>query len=317
MTFVLLSLLAEPLAAQHEFDAGFVRYEGLRYACDGSFTPVVAIKNLGSSSMNSCVVDTWKNGLQVGSFNWVLAVAAVTGETRRPALPGVSDVLPGDVLEFRIISVNGQADQGLTDNVLQVVVEEAPPVAESYVVRVAIPAAFAGGTSWRVMDAAGMTVAQGGPYTGGGDAEAWVTLEDTRCYALELTGEAFCEGRLFSDGNEVIAVTCGSEAGIASEGFLTGTLLGMEEDMSGHGIQVFPNPTSGLLQVELHDHRSVPFSRITLHDATGREWSAGTIQQGQDGRQVLDLSGAPDGVHVLRVETPDGTVFQSKVLLVR
>lgn len=38
---------------------------------------------------------------------------------RKPALPPVSDVSPSDVLEFRIISVNGIPDEDPVGNVLQ------------------------------------------------------------------------------------------------------------------------------------------------------------------------------------------------------
>ena len=47
------------------------------------------------------MVETWKNGVMENSFDWQLAIAAVTNE-RQTAFPGGA-ATAGDVLEFRII----------------------------------------------------------------------------------------------------------------------------------------------------------------------------------------------------------------------
>lgn len=304
------------LIAQQQFDAAFVRYSGLRHTCDGVFTPVVTIKNVGSTAMNSCVVDTWKNGVQVNSFNWILAVAALPDESRKPALPPVTDVQPGDVLEFQIISVNEQPDQGAADNVLEVEVEAAPPVATSYLVRVALPAAGAMGTTWRVINALGQPAAQGGPYSSASDEEVWVTLEADGCYALELSGEMACEGRLFSDGQEILSVTCGGAPGTYSAGFLTGTVLGVHDVAAISDLAMYPNPTTGSLSI-VPTLAFGPAARILILDASGRELQARTIVPQQASPLVLDLSILPNGAYLVRAEATSGAVHQGRVVLAR
>ncbi len=293
-----------------------MRYSGLKYSCVGVFTPVVTIKNVGSTAMNSCVVDTWKNGVQVGSFNWILAVAALPDESRKPALPAVTDPQPGDVLEFRIISVSGQPDQGVTDNILEVEVEAAPPVATSYLVRVALPASGATGTTWRVINGLGQAAAQGGPYSGASDEEAWVTLEDGGCYALELSGEAPCEGRLFSDGQEIVSVTCGGAAGTYSEGFTSGTVLGVPDVRSNADLAMHPNPTNGVLSI-VPSVGIGPLVRMVVLDASGRELQARAVQPQNASTLILDLSGLPSGAYVVRAVAASGAVQQGRVVLLR
>jgi len=313
---LLLHIFPLQLAAQAEFDATFVRYAGLRYACDGVFTPVVTIKNLGSTAMNSCVVDTWKNGVQVNTFNWILAVAALPNESRKPALPVVADVEPGDVVEFRIISVNGQPDQDASGNIITVDVEDAPPTAMSYVVRVALPASGLLGTTWRVINALAQPVAQGGPYSGANNEEAWVTLEADQCYALELSGDAACEGRIYSEGQEVLAVSCQGEAGTYSQGFLTGTILGVEDMGLSSRLTLSPNPTVGPVGVTLPSELG-PYARITLWDATGRELQAPVVAANVSTQLFLDLSGYPDGAYLVHVQMASGAIQQGRVMLVR
>ena len=78
---------------------------------------MLRVQNAGSETMTSCDIDVLKNGLTVETFNWVLGVPAAMNEFRQPALPVLSGVEPGDELEFRILTVNGQADQGLVENI--------------------------------------------------------------------------------------------------------------------------------------------------------------------------------------------------------
>lgn len=312
---MLATLLSLNLPAQEQFDASFVRYSGLRYTCDGVFTPVVTIKNVGSTAMNSCVVDTWKNGLQVGSFNWILAVAALPDESRRPALPAVADVQAGDILEFRIISVNEQVDQGAADNILELEVEDTPPLATSYLVRVTLPAAGASGTSWRVIDRIGQTVALGGPYTGSTEVEAWVTLEAEGCYALEISGDDVCEARLFSNEEEVVSVSCEGGPGTYAAGFLSGSILAVQDPVYTIEMALYPNPTNGPLSIGPIEGSGPP-SRIMVLDASGRELMAHDVVA-NNGPTMLDLSSLPNGAYMLRSVAISGAVYQARVLLLR
>ncbi len=316
-TILLSFLLSAPFhaVAQFTYDASFVRYKGLRYVCDGIFTPVVTIKNTGAAAMSSCVVDTWKNGLHVGSFDWQLPVEAEPDESRNPALPAVNDVQAGDVLEFHIISVNGNPDEDASGNILSLIVEDPPSTAESFLVQVVVPGPVAYTTTWRVINALGQPVVQGGPYASAEDQDQWVMLDPASCYALEVSGGGGCEAQLFSEGQEVV-IAASWEGGIHSEGFITGIVQGIDAATTTPAFAVAPNPTNGPLRVTFDgDVRGA--DRFLLLDAMGRAVLETRIPEGTDGVGWLDLSGLPAGTYVMQAISSVGVLGSSRVVVMR
>lgn len=181
-------VLALGTAAQSTYDAAIVDYVGLKYPCDGEVVPTLRIQNQGTATMGTCVVETWKNGAIDNSFNWVLAVPAVTGATRQPALPVITGVQPGDILEFRIISVNTIPDEDATDNIRFEPIDGTSELSASYLVKVEV---FTDGdpqeTTWKILNATGAVVADGGPYADPNTVvEEWVPLAPTDCYSFRV-----------------------------------------------------------------------------------------------------------------------------------
>ena len=181
-------LLSVNASAQFAYDAGIVDYVGLKYPCDGAVVPTLRIQNQGTNIMSTCVVETWKNGLFENSFNWNLAIPAPTGATRQPALPVINGVNDGDLLEFRIISVNTVTDQDATDNFRTETINGTSEVSPSYEVKVQV---FTDGdpqeTTWTIVDATGLVVASGGPYaTINALEEETVLLSPSACYDFKL-----------------------------------------------------------------------------------------------------------------------------------
>lgn len=181
-------LLALAAGAQSTYDAAIVDYVGLKYPCDGEVVPTLRIQNQGTATMGTCVVETWKNGAIDNSFNWVLAVPAVTGAVRQPALPVITGVQPGDVLEFRIISVNTVLDEDATDNIRFEPITGTSELSASYLVNVQV---LTDGdpqeTTWKILNATGTVVADGGPYADPNAlVEEWVALSPTDCYNFRV-----------------------------------------------------------------------------------------------------------------------------------
>jgi|GEM_PF-1882945 len=209
---------------QNQYDSRIDSYVGLRYPCDGGVQPVLRVQNVGSETMTSCDIDVLKNGLTVETFNWVLGVPAAMNEFRQPALPVLSGVEPGDELEFRILTVNGQADQGLVENIMTVPLTDEKGDAGSYQAQVKVLTDDnPGETSWKVKDALGNTVAQSPAYTEAGTlTQTSVTLSPDQCYNFEVYdsgNDGFGESRelgyakLTSLGAEV-AVAVGDFGGL-------------------------------------------------------------------------------------------------------
>ncbi|MBL0044422.1 MAG: T9SS type A sorting domain-containing protein [Flavobacteriales bacterium] len=235
---LLTALLATSIsyAQMNSFDSRIDSYVGLRYTCDGSVQPVLRIQNVGGETMTSCDIDILKNGVTNSTFNWILASPAATGQFKQPALPVVSGVLPGDVLEFHILTVNGQPDEGPLENILQVPMTDEKGTADSYRVQVKVLTDNnPGETSWMIKNALGATVAQSPVYTLAGDLKTTeLTLSATQCYNFEVydsAGDGFGESRqsgyakVFSVGNEV-ANASGNFAALYRKGVQTGAANG-------------------------------------------------------------------------------------------
>jgi hypothetical protein len=209
------------LAQGNQYDSRIDSYVGLRYPCDGSVQPVLRVQNVGGETMTSCDIDVLKNGVADNTFNWVLASPAATGETRQPALPIVNDVQPGDILEFRILTVNGQPDQGPTENIKQFAMTDEKGDADSYQVQVKVLTDDnPDETSWKIKDALGGTVAQSPVYTAAGaSVETPVTLTADQCYNFEVYdsgSDGFGESR---EAGYAKLVSLGEDVAVASGAF--------------------------------------------------------------------------------------------------
>jgi hypothetical protein len=295
------------LQAQNANDARILEYTGLRHACDGSVTPVLKIQNVGTNTMLTCVVETWKNGLMANSFNWILSVSATPNAVRQPALPLVDDVAVDDVLEFRVISVNEQPDEGPDGNMVQVAMQGDPLLAESFVMLVEIATGSAPqGTSWTMVDALAQIVAQGGPYASPNSTEqVWVTLEPERCYELRVSdseGDGMPGGslRLYSNEVEVLQMDGDVLLDRFDAGVVTGTTVGSLEVASRPGVHAFPVPTRDHVQLALPNALD-GLCRFDVRDATGRVVMR-TSRTALSGANVeLDLAGLAAGPYTIEV----------------
>ena len=311
------NLFAGTASAQFTHDARILEYTGLRYACNGGATPVLKIQNVGSATMGTCVVETWKNGLMVNSFNWVLAVPATVGSVRQPALPTVPDVSVGDVLEFRIISVNEQPDEDAEGNVLTQALDEVPAFAESHVVMVEVRTDTAPQeTTWVIRDAAGAVVASGGPYASASTVEVvWIDLEPSGCFDLRVTdggGNGLAGGyvKLFSNGAEVAALS--EFAASDARGFVTGTVTAVAEGVADGALSVFPVPTTGMLFMRMPQGVAVSAS-VQVVDAMGRAVAMPVRSIGA--QPGVDLEAFATGTYVVVVR--DATGAEHRVRAVR
>lgn len=231
LSYALLTIAA---AAQTTYDARIEAYTGLEHACDGSAGPAARIKNVGSTTMSTCVVETWKNGVMDNSFNWILGVPAATGESRTPSFPPVPSA-PGDVIELRIISVNGNADEDPNGNILSKTLGAEPIPGGSYGVNVEVKTDDnPGETTWMIRNELGAVVAQGGPYTEpNGTEQSTLALSPTDCYTFELMdsgGDGMSAGsrspgyaRVSSLGATLVEIDGADLTNQAREGLKTGT----------------------------------------------------------------------------------------------
>lgn len=288
-------------SAQATHDARILEYTGLRYACAGSGEPVLRIQNIGSATMGTCVVETWKNGLMVNSFNWILAVPALTGDVRQPVLPVVPELDAGDVLEFRILSVNDQPDEDTDGNILSLLMDEAPAQSDSYLVNVVVNMSTPPDQLvWAITGVNGQPVAQGGPYTSDGLLEEWVELQPDACYMVRVAENGAApsgDGQLtiFSGSAVVVDIIAGTEDNPAYAGLVTGLVLSAST-MQNDALAVHPSPASETVRIHLPN--GYQGRKIRIHDVQGRMVMESPIGSA-DQLHELNVGALPDGIYVV------------------
>jgi len=316
-SFLSTALLASASFAtgQATYDARIIEYTGLRYACEGSGTPVLKIQNAGSATMGTCVVETWKNGLMVNSFNWTLLVPALTGDVRQPVLPILPELEADDVLEFRIISVNGQPDEDADGNNLTVLMDTDPAQADSYLVNVVVNMSTPPDQLvWAITGVNGQPVAQGGPYTSDGLLEYWVELQPDACYMVRLAenGDAPSgDGQLtiFSSSAAVVDIVTGTASNPARAGLVTGLALSTSA-IQHDALAVYPSPASETVRISLPNGYQGKVIRV--HDAQGRLVMEVPIASTVELHE-LNVGSLPAGVYV--VEASGRFVLRAKLVV--
>jgi len=89
--------------------------------------------------------------------------------------------------------------------------------------------------------------------------------------------------------------------------------VGMDEKHK-EKIIVYPNPTDGVIIVKSEIPGSVMISTVSISDFTGRElWNFQSLSP--VGEVIINLSGFPAGVMILRVETTENTPAFMKIIL--
>jgi hypothetical protein len=315
LTFITLvhMLSLNSVDAQSTYDASFVGYTGLRYVCDDGFTPVVRIQNMGTATMSTCVVETWKGGIMVNTFDWELAVPAQTGDIRQPALPEIPDAEAGEIYEFRIISVNDELDEGSDGNVLSMQLDDQPEVAQDEQVNVLVvtgmvPSEYV----WTIKDELGQVAATGGPYnTVSTPHETTVDLDPFACYQFIVDGEIdpsdmSASITLHSNAEVVIMLAAAQYDGFA-KGFRTNGTIGLDEIEESMIEVMFDASISGYVV-----RSRLPLRSVELLDLSGRsmkQWQGTAMQIGIPGGTVTP------GVYLLSATSANGVLCSRRIVM--
>lgn len=304
--------------AQSTYDARVVAQVGIDYACDGLTHPTLKIRNEGTSPMIGCVVETWKNSVFDNSFNWELAVSALTGQSRTPQFPPISAV-EGDQIELRIISVNGVPDEVQDGNIYTYTVQ-APPVeaAEVLVMVEVLTDDFPEETSWAIRDAAYQAVATSPSYTEAATTmQTPVYLLPDACYWFEVM-DSFGNGigagahvKLTCQGTEIIGVVSGDGFELVGDGFTTTGGNAISELAGGTSVTVHPVPANGQLFITAPER----LAAVRLYDPEAR-MVATWINLGAT-VACISVADLDPGQYVLKVTDTKGGIQFRRVLVVR
>ena len=304
-------LIAEALAGCDNAASGAIAYlqayTGDAASC-GDAVIRADVANFGDMDVASASFDVYVDGEMEGTYPLVGTVAA--GATETVELTTIST--PGNTdIEIIMTEANGNAlDQHTTGYIA--------PAADAttwWTVEI-LTDCWPAETTWEVRDASGAVVQSGGPYS---DAQTVITeafgLSSTGCYSF-IMNDSYGDGLNGSqwtscgvDGNYTVSTAAGVIA--SNDGSVpfaqevagaNATTVSVDEVAANASLNVYPNPTSDILNVNVSLVNAADLS-LDVFNALGQRVMTkdfGTMMSGQVVHQ-LDLSGLESGVYTVNM----------------
>ena len=175
--------------------------------------------------------------------------------------------------------------------------------------------------TWDIINSAGETVAQGGPYQhliGSGSTQVNVASVENvptdECYLFRIFDSnnngiccAYGNGYYYIKiGSEKIVEGDGQYGAMASHSFMLSKKPDMVEDNITSNLNIYPNPANSMIYVDGED-----ISVIEIYNSLGQKVS--TVD-GSENKSV-SVASFENGVYVVRVITNDGEVSTKKVTI--
>lgn len=299
--------------------------------CEGldvSFTPEVIFLNAGLEELNSVEV-----------------VLNINGEEFFASWTGEAALLDQVVVEFDEITVQNIGINNITanaialnenDNELEGTLEvELDLSAAETTTLINVEIDFDNWpqeTSWEIKNDAGAAVASGGPYPGQNNQSISepVELETLGCYFFTIYDE-YGDGLNGSQwgatdgsanitddlGNVILSYDGSTEFDELTAAFDVVQLstVSVDNTIGMTALNLFPNPTSGILNVEF-DLTDAQTTQIDIFDVAGKRIlskSLGTMAAGYH-MSTIDMSAMQPGVYVINFTTEQGTEARKLML---
>ncbi len=287
--------------------------------CPGD-SPEVPLHNMGTATLTSATVALMEGTTTLSTVNWTGSLAR--WGTTNVSFPGV-DISGPTELHAVVTQPNGVADAH-TEGDEQELSLDIAPTAETAVLDFEIRTDnYCEETSWKLYNANNQVIQQAGPYTQTTQDNttfnySW-TLNTNECYRLEVL-DSYGDGLCCTYGNGYyklrsngVIITEGAEfGGVAREPFKAGAVVGIAENHLESGLSIFPNPTSGVVNVNM-DLPSATVVNVTVVNILGEVVSQEAKGYGAGAqRTVVDLSGLADGSYFLNI-LADGMTATRKV----
>ncbi|MCW5900142.1 MAG: T9SS type A sorting domain-containing protein [Flavobacteriales bacterium] len=296
--------------------------------------------NAGTSPLTSATVQLKNGNTVVETINWTGSLAPHQFQNINFAATATTPM----TYEAVVSSPNGQTDDNPQGNSENIQVAIAPQISGAVEVKVRTDN-YGNEFYWRIVDGNGAVMGQGGnsyvannhgtgqfpppqtpPGTYGNNQTYTqvVNLPNVGCYTFEaydFFGDGICcaYGQGFFEvknlSNNQIVINGGNFGGSTKHKMLQ-TVTGVEENLLDEGLAIYPNPTDGLLFVNL-DLRTAATVNLTLFDMLGA-----VVMQNAHGfgpgeqRATLDLNGLANGTYYLNI-LADGMTATRKVVVNR
>lgn len=273
--------------------------------CPGEH-PYADVFNQGSSALTAAQLQLKQNGNVVETLDWTGSIAPFAHTRVEFATTTVSGT---EDFEAEVIVANDANPAGNTEEATFGPV----PTAPTALVRLELKTDNYGSeTTWKLFDGSGAVVAQdpAGNYANNTVYTYDWVLNTNDCYTFTIYdayGDGICctYGQGYykirnSYGTPNNFIQGGEFGGQEDRGFGTPATVGVEENGLNAGLRVFPNPTNGLVTVDLP---TTGTATVDVFNVLGERVLSSTFSA--SGQRSLDLSALSNGVYHLNVTAGD------------
>jgi archaellum component FlaF (FlaF/FlaG flagellin family) len=263
--------------------------------CSGEAEPKVLMSNNGSNAITAAELDVLVNGESLKTVEWsgnLPTLQSVTIDLGAVSFP----VEAVNTLEVRIKSLNGGIDEAPSNDMASFEFKGSPETVGK-VLKLSIRTdANPEETTWKIINlTTGEAVLQGGPYN-----EANHMYTET----LDITGDGCYDFTIYdASGNGLDGGVYGLKAG--STTLFSGSVFGDSEsnefsyevsadveESLGHSASIYPNPTSGLVNIMSEGEQTV-----IIYNMMGQVVFEGVC----DGALQIDMKPFGTGIYAVKV----------------
>lgn len=264
--------------------------------CSGTDEPKITLNNFGSNNLTSAELEVTVNGELVKTVSWSGNLATFASETVDLGVINFP-VEDENLLEVKIVSANGANDEASDNDIASINITGAPNMVNKTLKLTIRTDANPQETSWTVVDnSTGEIVLEGGPYdTPNHTYTETLTITKTGCYLFTIydaAGNGLSGSGIYGLKAGSTTLFNGKSFGYSeSNEFSYEVTDGLEESLS-KPVSVYPNPTSGLLNIVCEGCQNV-----TLYNMVGQRVFEGVA----DGWLQIDTKPFGTGVYAVIV----------------
>lgn len=264
--------------------------------CSGTASPNFKLTNYGSATLTSAEIEMLVNGESVKNTTWSGNLASFKSEIVDLGEVNFA-VEEANQMEVRINTVNGSEDEGTGNNTASLSFEGSPAIAGKTMKLTIRTDVNPQETTWQITDmATGQVVLEGGPYdTPNHKYDITFVLDETSCYDFTIYdegGDGLTGSGLYGLRAGSSTVFNGKEFGYSESNEFSYEVLEDTDETIGTTTGIFPNPTSGLLNIVCEGEQVV-----AIYNMAGQRVFDGHC----NGNLQIDMKAYGAGIYAVKV----------------
>ena len=278
-------------------------------SCDGTVNPTINITNNGTDMLTSATVVYQFNSEPETTINWTGNLAQ--GESEVVATPNFTATSTNNTLSVDLSQPNGIADENDTNNSVssQFTKLEVFTTNQNELNLTINTDNWGNETTWEVTDESDTVIASGGPYADDSTNNETISVSNDQCYTFTIfdsQGDGICCGFGIGDytletDDQVEIISGGDFGDSESVSFRIEDNLSLS-DFDEVNIQIYPNPTSSVLNIEVPQSSQYNYSIFTINgkQVLNGDFNSNTTQ--------INTNNLSSGVYIIQITNGDNSI---------